>query len=70
MRTDDDLTPLVNKRVRLTLDDGTFGEGVLWRDEDGGRVLYQLAPSGPDKANFVAHGIPFSAAQVEQIEAF
>jgi hypothetical protein len=69
MRTDDYLRPFVNKRVRVTLDSGTDGAGVLWCDDDGaGRQLYTLAESGPAKGDFFTADMQFYASDVDEVE--
>ena len=70
MKTDNDLQPFVDRRVRLTFEDGRYGQGKLWRDRDGGRWTYELAPSNPSEVGFIAHGERFSAEDVADIESF
>ena len=68
--TDTDLLPFLNRRVfaKVQGDPPYMDAGVLWRDHDGRRFLYRLAPSSPRALEFASSFPQFTADQIDEIE--
>jgi len=69
VKTDDDLQPFMDKRVRARLKNGVEGSGVLEPDEHwNGRPMFRRVGSAPGTGVIYTSDMEFFAAEVDEIE--